>query len=138
MRHLGIDFGEKRVGLSISDEEARFSLPLQTLQRASDSQVIAEIATLVAEQEVRVLVLGEPRGLDGRAGDAARRVRSFATKLQAAIGLPVHLVDEALTTAEAESRLREAGLSPRKMWKRKDALAAQILLQDWLDRSSRG
>ena len=125
------------MGLAVSDDEARVAVPMRTLRRSNDRDLIAEIGRLASEEEVGALVVGEPRTLQGEVGDAAKRVRSFVTKLEAALHLPVHLIDEALTTAEAESRLREAGVPVRKWPEKRDALAAQILLQEWLDRGSR-
>ena len=137
MRHLGIDFGERRVGLAISDDEARLSVPLTTLERSSDRQIVAAIRDLATEEGVEFLVVGEPRALDGTVGDAAKRVRSFASKLAAATGLRVSLVNESLTTVEALARLREAGVPPAKMREKRDEVAAQILLQEWLDQGAR-
>lgn len=138
MKHLGIDFGERRVGIAISDEDGRFAVPLKTLERTSDRQVVAAIAAMAREERIEALVLGEPLGLDGESGAAAERARSFARKLERTTELPVFLVDEALTSIEAAARLREAGVPPSKIPSRIDAVAAQILLQEWLDREPAG
>ncbi|MEE2777758.1 MAG: Holliday junction resolvase RuvX [Acidobacteriota bacterium] len=135
-RYLGIDFGERRVGIAISDDEGRLSVPFDTLERASDRQIVGVIRQLADEEGIGGLVVGEPRTLDGEAGDAAKRVRSFAAKLEEGTGIQVRFIDEALTTVEAESRLREAGVPRRRMAKKRDALAAQILLQEWLDQEA--
>jgi putative Holliday junction resolvase len=131
---LGIDFGERRIGLAISDAAGRVATPLATLPRTSDAAAIATIAELARREEVGRLIVGEPRCLDGRRGAAAERARRFADRLGRTTGLAVELVDEALTSVEAGRRLREAGLDPRRHAERLDALAAQILLQEWLDR----
>jgi putative Holliday junction resolvase len=133
VRYLGIDFGERRVGLAISDSAGRLATPLATLDRRSDEQVIGAIRVIVADEAVEALVIGEPRRLDGTAGSAAARAGAFADKLAAATGLPCERIDEALTSVEAEARLREAGLDPRRHRDRLDAIAAQILLQEHLD-----
>lgn len=133
MRTLGIDFGERRIGLALSDAGGRFALPLTTIVRTSDAKAIADIVELARREEVTRLVVGEPRGLDGLQGTAAARAQRFAEQLGRAAGLPVLLVDEALTSVEAERRLREAGLDPRRDRMRLDAVAAQILLQEQLD-----
>lgn len=130
MRYLGIDFGEKRMGLAISDEEARIATPLATIERQSDSQVIAVIGGIIESEGVGGLVLGEPRRLDGSRGPAAERVASFAAKLREATGLEILLVDEALTTHEAAERLAQRPGSKRDLL---DAVAAQIILQEALD-----
>lgn len=128
MRHLGIDFGERRVGVAVSDENGRVATPLTTLERSSDAQVIEEILAIVEREEVERLVVGEPLSAGGRPGRAAERVRGFARKLAAATKLPVSLTDETLTSTEASRRL-----GPRRKTGRIDAMAAQILLQQALD-----
>jgi|CXWL01.1.fsa_nt_gi putative Holliday junction resolvase len=134
MRWLAIDFGEVRVGLALGDTATGLAVPHRTLRRQSDAQVIAEVTAIAREEAVTGLVVGEPLGLDGAAGTAAHRVRGFARKLEAALGLPVELVPETLTSREAETRLREAGLDPRRHRERVDAIAAQILLEEALGR----
>jgi len=139
MRALGIDFGERRIGLALSDPEGRFALPHGVLPRASDRDAVAEIARLAAAEGVELLVVGEPRRpADGLAGDAVARVHAFAAKLGRATGLPIEWVDETLTSREAAERLRAVGGSRRARRDRLDAIAAQILLQEALDRRPRG
>jgi putative Holliday junction resolvase len=133
MRSLGIDFGERRIGLAISDPEGRLAVPLTTLERRNDRSVIREIAEIARREGVGRLVLGEPVGLDGQRGEAAERVRRFGNRLAGITGLPVRLIDESLTTVEAQNRLRAAGIDPRREPERIDAVAAQILLQEALD-----
>lgn len=137
MRFLGIDFGEKRIGLAISDPAGRVAVPLTTLERRNDRSALRQIAEIAREEGVERLVLGEPVGLDGERGPNAERVRRFGERLAELTGLPLELVGEALTTVEAHERLREAGKDPRKEKSRIDALAAQILLQEALDRGGR-
>ncbi len=134
-RLLAVDFGAKRIGLAVS--QGALALPLATLARRSDAEAVAEIAAVAREEGVTGLVVGEPRRLDGTAGDAARRVGAFARRLQAATGLPCALVDEALTSRAAEERLRAAGVDPRRHPERVDQVAAQLLLEDVLGREER-
>jgi len=135
MRALGIDFGERRIGLALSDPEGSFALPHGVVERTSDRAAIAAIAALAAQERVELLVLGAPRRpADGAAGSAVARVRGFAAKLERATGLPLEWVDEALTSREAAERLRAAGTKRRDRRARLDAVAAQILLQEALDR----
>jgi putative holliday junction resolvase len=133
MRSLGIDFGEKRIGLAISDPEGRLAVPLTTLVRRNDRSAIREIEEIARREEIGRLVLGEPVGLDGQRGEAAERVRRFGDRLAGITGLPVRLINESLTTVEAQERLRAAGIDPRREPERIDAVAAQILLQEALD-----
>jgi putative Holliday junction resolvase len=137
MRSLGIDFGEKRIGLAISDPDGRLAVPLATLERRNDRSALRQIAEIVRREGVERLILGEPKGLDGRGGENAERVRRFGARLAAMTGLPLERVDEALTSAEAASKLRQAGIGSRREPGRIDAVAAQILLQEVLDRDPR-
>jgi putative Holliday junction resolvase len=137
LRALGIDFGEKRIGLAISDPQGRVAVPLATLARANDRAAVRQIAEIARREEVGRLVLGEPLDLDGRPGLLHGRVERFGARLAAATGLPLERVNEALTSAEAVERLREAGVDPRRDPGRIDAVAAQIMLQEALDRARR-
>ena len=138
MRTLGIDFGERRIGLALSDPAGRFALPYRTLERANDRAAIAEIAEIARSEEVAALVLGEPRRpADGAATAATARVRAFGARLASATGLPVEWVDESLTSRAAEERLRAAGVRPARRDALRDEIAAQIVLQEALDRRRR-
>ena len=133
-RILGIDFGERRIGLAISDDDGRLAVPLTTLERRSDRSAIRRIDEIARREGVGLLVVGDPVGLDGQRGPAAERIDRFTGRLRAASGLPCERVPEALTSREAESRLAAAGV-PRRDWPRRvDQVAAQILLQEALDR----
>lgn len=126
---LGIDFGERRIGLAVSDDADRIALPLQTIERHSDRQAIETIRTVARERGIGAIVVGEPLTLDGERGTAAARVRRFGRRLAAATGLEVSYVTESLTSYEASRRLRGKKRGPGEL----DAVAAQILLQDALD-----
>ncbi len=138
MRTLGVDFGERRIGLAISDPEGRLALPLASVLRDTDRRAIGRIAEIARAEGAARLVVGEPVGLDGRRGPAADRCRAFAARLAERTGLPCELVDEALTSVEARERLAAAGADLRRGsvdLPHIDAVAAQILLQDALDRA---
>ena len=134
VRALGIDFGERRIGLAISDPDGRLALPLETVQRDTDRRAIARIAAIARREGAERLVAGEPLGPEGVKGTAAARAARFAHRLAEKLGLPLELVDESLTSVAAEERLREAGIDPRSDRGRVDQVAAQILLQESLDR----
>lgn len=135
MRILGIDFGERRIGLAVSDPQGSFALPLTTIERQTDRRAAYRIADLASQEGIGALVFGEPKGLDGHATEATQRVHRFAQRLARITDLPVHWVDEALTTVEASQRLQEAGMDrQRDPSGRRDAVAAQIILQEALDR----
>lgn len=135
MRVLGIDFGERRIGVAISDSDQSFALPLATLDRADDASAIREIAELARREEIGWIVVGEALRSDGSAGPAALRARAFAEKLARATGLVTETIDESLTSREADHRLAEAGVPAAKRKYKRDALAAQLLLQEALDRA---
>jgi len=134
VRSLGIDFGEKRIGLAISDPAGRVAVPLTTLERRNDRSAARQIAEIARSEGVGRLVLGEPVGLDGVRGPEAERIRRFGRRLEEVSGLPLELVDETLTSVEATRRLHQAGIGTRWEPGRVDAVAAQILLQEVLDR----
>lgn len=133
MRILGIDFGERRIGVAIGDSAGGLAIPLTTLVRTNDESAVRDLVELAKSEGVEALVVGEPRRLDGSRGQAADRATAFARKLETASSLPCRLVDEALTSVEAEERLRAAGVDLRRHPERIDALAAQIILQEALD-----
>ena len=130
-RFLAIDFGERRIGLAVS-APGDLSLPLRTLQRRSDREAVADILAAAAQEGIGHFVVGEPIGIDGTRGRSARRAQGFAALLERASGLPVSLHPETLTTVTARERLRAAGLDPRRAPERLDAVAAQVLLEDFL------
>jgi len=132
MKVLAIDFGEARIGLAITDPAGRMAIPLTTLLRTSDQDAIRQIGEIVSQEDVEYLLIGEPRNMDGSLGDAAMRVQSFKRKLSLKVPLPCESVDETLTSVEALERLRDAGVDPRRHPERIDAVAAQILLEQYL------
>jgi putative pre-16S rRNA nuclease len=134
MRILGIDFGERRVGVAISDSEGTLSTPFATLERKDDASLIAKLLEIIRHESIEGLVVGEPRRLDGTRGAAALRAGAFADKLARAADLPCELIDEVLTSVAAKERLHEAGVDVRRHPERVDAIAAQIILQEALDR----
>lgn len=133
MRRLGIDHGERRVGIALSDEDGSFAQPHDTLERRDPKELVARIAALAKEHGVEEIVVGLPLHLDGREGASARRARRFAEEIEKATGLPVVMWDERLTTAAAERALSEAGVKSRGQRKVVDKVAAALLLQSYLD-----
>jgi len=131
---LGIDHGEKRIGLAVSDALAIAAHGLPTLVRTTLAEDLAAIAAIVKQRDIHDVVLGLPRNMDGSLGPQARLVEAFAEKLKEALSLPVHFVDERLTTEQAERALIGAGVSRLKRRKHIDRMAAQFILQQFLDR----
>lgn len=134
MRYLGLDVGRATIGLALADEVLRTARALRTLRRTGEARDMAAIRKVVEEFEVTRAVVGLPLHMDGSEGASARLARGFAERLGAALGLPVELHDERLSTFEAEDRLRRQGLSGRERREVVDAEAAAVILQDWLDR----
>ena len=139
MRIVGLDVGERRIGVAISDVTRTLARPLGVLLSAAlDDKAVErtadEIARLASEEEgVQSIVVGLPRRLDGSPNAMTPRITTFATELGARVGLPVILQDERLTSHEAESRLAEHEKDWRVRKKRLDAAAAAVILQDYLD-----
>jgi putative holliday junction resolvase len=136
MRTLGVDLGRVRIGLAIADEVLRTARAVTTVVRRGDAKDLAVIAELARDYEVTRAVLGLPLNMDGTEGASARLARSFAPKLEAALGVPVELFDERLSSFEAETRLRDRGISSKDARSMVDAEAAAVILQGWLDRST--
>ena len=139
-RVLGIDFGERRVGLALSDPSATIAQPLPTITRRMGKRPpIAAITEIIQQQEVAEVVVGLPLNLSGDETDWTRTVREFGNKLQERAGVPVEFLDERLTSVQAERAVRGSGLkrSDREQKHRIDAAAAVLLLQTYLDRRTR-
>jgi putative holliday junction resolvase len=132
-RLLGIDYGSVRLGLAVSDRDRKIASPLATYTRRSAAQDASFFERLVEVEEIAALVVGLPVHLDGREGEQAREARAFGNWLGAATKLPVTYWDERFTTVEAEAHLVDAGLTRKHRKQRRDRVAAQILLQAFLD-----
>jgi putative Holliday junction resolvase len=132
-RLLAIDPGQVRLGLAISDPERRLASPLTTYTRRNPRQDALFFKRIIEDEEVGQIVIGLPVRLDGYEGEQAKAALEFGVWLQEATGLPCVFYDERFTTFEAESSLLEAGLTRKKRKARRDRVAAQILLQTYLD-----
>lgn len=136
MRVLGVDFGMRRIGLALSDEEERLASPLRALTIASVDEAPGAVASAAREVEAGAIVVGAPLGLEGEEGRIeVRRVRRFAQALRRATGLPVHLIDESLSSREAEERMGTSARGEKK--DTHHAAAAAVILQRWLDEAPR-
>jgi putative Holliday junction resolvase len=133
-RVLGLDLGEARIGVAISDPDRRMAVPIGTIRTGAPSDVKA-IARMVAENGVAEIVVGLPLSLSGKRGAAADHAEKFAQALRDFLGLPVTLQDERLSTVEAERGLREAGVRRADRRDVVDQQAATLILQAYLDRT---
>ena len=136
-RILGIDYGERRIGLAVSDPTGTIASPLPTLvRRRGKRPPVARVAELAREYEITHSVLGLPLNAEGDEDEWTAEVRQFGGKLAERTGLPVDYVDERFTSAQAERVIRSLGLkkSEREEKGRVDAVAAVLILQSYLDR----
>ncbi|MFA5056980.1 MAG: Holliday junction resolvase RuvX [Opitutaceae bacterium] len=132
MRCLGLDYGEKRLGLSYGDELG-VATPLPALTDASPEIRLEKLAAVIRQRRVTDLVLGHPLNMDDTAGFKAKEAEAFAARLQAAFGLPVHLIDERLTSYEAEQSIPKAKRRALRALGLVDSRAACLILQDFLN-----
>ena len=132
-RILGLDFGTKRVGAALSDPARSMAFPLEVYERRGPGPDAAHYRQLVQEQDVERIVIGLPVHTSGRESDVARLARSFGDWVAGATARRVVFFDERYTTVEAEQRLIDAGLKRAKRKALRDRLAAQIMLQSYLD-----
>ena len=131
---LGVDPGSKRIGIAIADLETRFARPLEVL--TAGTAAIREIARLASVNGTTTIVVGKPIGLSGKEGPAVDTQRRFVEKLRAATPVDVVEYDERLTTVVAEAGLRAAGAKSQNRNEIRDAVAAQVMLQGFLDASA--
>jgi putative Holliday junction resolvase len=130
-RILGIDYGRSRVGVAISDELQLLAHPVETI--SAKTNVIGRIAEIVRDRKVDKVIVGIPRNMSGELGTAAAEVKIFVQKLRGAVDCEVSTWDERLTTAAAERALHEAGRTTRQSRGYVDQVAAQMILQGYLD-----
>ncbi len=133
MKIMGLDFGEKRMGVAISDPGGKLARPLVTLVRKKECSWIDLLAPLLREHGPDEIVIGYPRRLDGSPGTLARKVDDLAAEMERVSGVRVVLRDESLTTVEAAEKLAESGMGRRARRGKIDVAAAAIILQDYLD-----
>ena len=135
MRCLGIDYGEKRVGLSYGDELG-VAVPLPATVAPSKADRLNAIETIIHERGISDIIIGYPYNMDGSVGFKAKEVDVFITELETRFKLPVHRVDERLTTYQAVDNLKESGEKMKRETRTSgdvDSRAAMIILQDFLD-----
>ncbi len=133
MRHLGIDYGSKRLGLAISDEMGIIAGKYDTLESRGLRNDLERIKAIVEKERVEKIVVGYPRNMDGSVGDTARKVNAFVEGLREATLVPVETWDERLSSISAEKLLIEGDVRRKKRRKIIDQVAAVIILQNYLD-----
>jgi putative Holliday junction resolvase len=138
LRILGIDYGKRRMGLALSDPLGLTAQGLETMESRGLEEDLEKLSQTIRERGVEEIVVGLPRRMDASLGKEAQEVLQFVERLKARVNLPVHLIDERLTTALAHKIMKEGGLSRKKRTERADTMAAQTILQIFLDKRSRG
>ncbi|MCX6969069.1 MAG: Holliday junction resolvase RuvX [Verrucomicrobia bacterium] len=131
-RSLGIDLGDARVGIAVSDDLGMLAHPMETIQVKS-GRVMQRVLEIIKEKGTQTVVVGMPRNMDGSFGPAAQKAREFIEALKVGTSARVVPWDERLTTVSAQRSLHEAGKNARAQKAMIDQVAAQILLQSWLD-----
>jgi len=138
MRVLGVDHGEKRIGIAISDLTGTLARPLTTIEHASRIKDAAQVATLAHEHAVEMIVIGQSFDEEGHANPAGRRAERFAEALRAQTQLPIVLWDESLSTADARQFRFETGAPRKQRSGHMDEAAAAVILQSYLDENRAG
>ncbi len=131
-RALGLDLGDARIGVAISDEQQRVAVPFGTI-RTGAPEDLKSIAQIVADNDISEVVVGHPRSMSGDVGPRAEKAEGFADALRAFLEVPVSLQDERLSTVEAERALKTAGATGRDRKRVVDQAAATVILQSALD-----
>jgi putative holliday junction resolvase len=132
-RVIGLDLGDARIGVAISDPDRRLALPMGTVHVGQPPGELKAVAAMVAAQAATLVVVGHPVSLSGTRGARAVQAEGFADALRAILSIPVELHDERLSTVEAERVLREAGVAGKRRRAVVDETAAAVILQAWLD-----
>ncbi|MXX05106.1 MAG: Holliday junction resolvase RuvX [Gemmatimonadetes bacterium] len=132
-RVLAVDYGERRVGLALSDPAGLIAQGLETIQTADTVESLASIVDIVEEQKVREIILGLPVHMDGTAGEMAGKVEALADELRKKVSCDVRTWDERLTSVSARRAMHEMGSTPRGNKGSLDRIAATLLLQNYLD-----
>ena len=133
MRILGLDVGSKRIGMALSDPEGVLAIPLVVIEYGAEDSVYDRINGLVEQHNVKLIVVGMPRSLDGNLSKQAGRIRGFVSALSERTGLPIETWDERYSTVSARKMMQEAGTKRTHRKKNIDALAATVILQSYLD-----
>lgn len=137
MRIMGIDYGEKRIGVAISDPLGISAQGLPTIERTNIQKDIQKILNIIREKEVIEIVVGLPRHMNNTLGKKAQTVTAFVDLLKKHVTIPVNTIDERLSTVRAHKAMLEGDLSRKKRKDRVDMIAAQLILQGYLDKIKR-
>jgi len=132
LRILGLDLGERRIGVAVSDETGLIAQAVEVIERRGPAEDMARIAELVRRFDAGRIVVGLPKNMDGTVGPAGQKALAFAADLREAVGVPVDTWDERLSTAEVNRMLVDSDVSRARRRKVVDKLAAAVILQGYL------
>ena len=132
-RLLGIDLGKKRIGIAISDYNQKIATPLQTLEKSKQDKLIDELESIIAEYDIRGIIIGNPINMDGTYGKSSQSAKDIAINISNKIDIPVSLWDERLSTVGAFNLSSELDINVSKREKDIDKFAAAFILQGALD-----
>lgn len=132
MRYLGLDIGDRWIGIALSDPSGKLASPLTILKRSDYLADLEDITRIINQYEVKKVIVGLPRTMDGSLGRQAEKVKAFTDKLRRHVEVPVEFRDERLTTVSAR-RMMRASQTKKGRKKRDDAIAAAVILQGFLD-----
>lgn len=130
---MSVDYGDVRTGIAVSDRLETFAFPVEVINEAYRPKVIARIQSVVVEKKPEIIVVGYPKNMDSSEGSRAQKCKDFASELEKAVGITCVLWDERLTTVSAHNYLNETNTRGKKRKNVVDAVAATIILQDYLD-----
>ena len=133
LRIIGIDFGDKRTGIAVSDESEFLASPVAVVTEPSLSRLISAVAGRAKEYDAGMIVVGHPKNMDGSEGEKAQKYAAYAKMLEEESGVPVKLWDERSSTAQAHKYMNETMTKSKKRKSTIDAAAATVILQSYLD-----
>ncbi len=137
MRQMGIDYGDVRIGIALSDLLGITAQSFTVIDRNKTPDIMQTIATIVAEQDVGEIVVGWPKNMNGTLGERAQKTAAFVEELEQRFALPIHLMDERLSTVGAHRLLSEGDVKSKKRKKVVDKIAAALILQAYMDKRGR-
>lgn len=132
MRVLGLDIGDRWIGVALSDPMGIIATPLTIIERKEDDSAVSSVLALAEESKVGLVVSGVPYSMNGQAGEQAEKTKAFINMLTLKLKVPIKCCDERLSTHEAQQKLKEGGRKKKKT-KRDDAAAAAVILQSYLN-----
>lgn len=133
---LGIDYGEKRVGLAISDEEKKYSFSYLTLDGGNKNELLAQLSEICQSEKIDRVVIGLPLNQDGGSGPAAEKVKGFGQAISHRLNIPINFEDERYSSVMAGQLFRESGRKTKQTKNLIDQKSAQIILQSYLDKKN--